>query len=55
MYETGLGKLEETETKVSELQESLKEIQIQVEKKKVEADDVAEIVGREKNKVQTQS
>ena len=55
IYELGLMKLEETETKVSELQEDLKIIQVDVEKKKEEADQVAEIVGREKAKVEAES
>lgn len=49
MYETGLTKLEETEIKVAELSENLKTIQKEVEQKKIEADEVAEIVGREKS------
>ena len=55
MYETGLIKLEETEVKVAELSEDLKVIQVEVEKKKEEADQVAEIVGREKGKVEEES
>jgi dynein heavy chain len=55
IYELGLMKLEETEAKVSELQEDLKVIQVEVEKKKEEADKVAEVVGREKAKVEAQS
>jgi dynein heavy chain len=55
IYELGLMKLEETEAKVSELQEDLKVIQVDVEKKKEEADQVAEIVGREKAKVEAES
>ncbi len=38
MYETGLIKLEETEVKVAELSEDLKIIQVEVERKKEEAD-----------------
>lgn len=55
IYELGLVKLEETEQKVAELQEDLKVISVDVEKKKNEADKVAEIVGREKSKVEEQS
>ena len=55
MYETGLIKLEETEVKVAELSADLKVIQVEVEKKKEEADQVAEIVGREKGKVEEES
>lgn len=55
MYETGLTKLEETEIKVAELSENLKTIQKEVEQKKIEADEVAEIVGREKSWVEIES
>lgn len=55
MYETGLQKLEETEVKVSELSENLKIIQLEVERKKNEADEVAQIVGREKTRVEKES
>lgn len=55
IYELGLVKLEETESKVAELQEELKVISVDVEKKKNEADKVAEVVGREKAKVEEES
>ena len=55
IYELGLDKLEQTEMKVCELQEDLKIIQVDVEKKKDEADKVAEIVGIEKAKVEEES
>lgn len=55
VYEFGLVKLQETEAKVGELQEDLKIIQVDVEKKKSEADQVAEIVGREKSKVEEEN
>ena len=55
IYELGLVKLEETELKVAELQEDLKIISVDVEKKKEEADKVAEVVGREKAKVEEES
>jgi hypothetical protein len=55
IYELGLVKLEETEKKVAELGEDLKIISVDVEKKKEEADKVAEVVGREKAKVEEES
>ena len=51
----GLVKLEETESKVAELSDELKVISVDVEKKKNEADEVAEVVGREKAKVEEES
>ena len=40
---------------MSELQEDLKIISVEVEKKKNEADQVAEVVGREKSKVEEEN
>lgn len=47
--------MEETEQKVGELSEDLKIISVDVEKKKNEADKVAEVVGWEKAKVEEEN
>jgi dynein heavy chain len=54
-YETGLIKLKETEENVAIIEVEVKEKQIEAEAKKKEADDFAEIVGREKDKVEKEN
>ena len=55
VYEFGLVKLEETESKVGELQKNLVIIQKEVDQKKEDADKVAKIVGAEKSKVEEEN
>ena len=55
MYESGLVKLEETESVVGKLEEDLKIMSVEVEKKKEEADKVATIVGKEKTIVEAEN
>ena len=54
-YEFGLNKLEETEKIVADLQKKIEVIQVEVDRNKKTADEVAERVGREKAKVEEQS
>lgn len=54
-YEFGLFKLEETEKIVANLQEKIKIIQVDVEKNKKTADEVASRVFKEKEKVEKQN
>jgi len=51
-YETGVIKLTETGEVVSKLEEELKTFSVEVEAKKKSADEQAEIVGKEKTKVE---
>lgn len=54
-YETGVVKLTETGEVVSKLEEELKIFSVEVEIKKKEADEQAEIVGKEKAKVDVEN
>jgi dynein heavy chain, axonemal len=54
-YEAGVIKLKETGEIVSKLEEELKVLSVEVEEKKRTADAQAEIVGKEKTKVEAQS
>jgi dynein heavy chain len=54
-YEVGVVRLTETGEVVSKLEEELKVFSVEVEEKKKLADEQAEIVGKEKEKVEAQS
>lgn len=54
-YETGLVKLKETEENVAVIEEEVKIKQVEAEAKKKEADAFAEVVGREKDKVEKEN
>ena len=54
-YEFGLKKLEETEEIVADLRKKIEVIQVEVDRNKQAADEVAERVGKEKAKVEEQS
>lgn len=54
-YETGLVKLKETAEQVAIIEIEVKEKQVEAEAKKKEADAFAEVVGREKDKVEKEN
>ena len=54
-YETGLIKLRETAAMVSNMEEELKVMQVEVDARKAEADAVAETVGTAKEKVEAET
>lgn len=54
-YESGLVKLKETAEQVAVIEVEVKEKQIEAEAKKKEADAFAEVVGREKDKVEIEN
>ena len=54
-YETGLVKLKETAEQVSVIEVEVKLKQVEAEAKKKEADAFAEVVGREKDKVEKEN
>ena len=54
-YETGLIKLRDTQEQVTKIEVEVKEKQIEAEAKRKEADEFAEIVGKEKDKVEIEN